>query len=161
MNNNYDPITGQPLYMNNQTNSDQMNNGQMNNGQMNNGQMNDGQMNNDQQDNEKAGILCWLSLGFWGIPQLAIFCLGGFFFEIFNFSVGHVFSVAGFLILIGYILMIVARVQYPKYKFGRVLMWIYIIHFVLIAVAVISLIIMCSIMIDSCINSCADCASMG
>ena len=52
--------------------------------------------------------------------------------------------------LIGLILMIIARVKYPTYTFGKVLMWIYISIVFLVFTFLLIISIMCSSLIYSC-----------
>ncbi len=61
------------------------------------------------------------------------------------------YGVTGLAELAGFVLMVYVRVKYPKNVFGKVLMWIYIIGFILYLVAAIVLLIACI----SCANSCS------
>ena len=61
------------------------------------------------------------------------------------------YGVTGLAELAGFVLMVYVRVKYPKNVFGKVLMWIYIVGFILYLIAAIVLLIACI----SCANSCS------
>ncbi len=86
--------------------------------------------------NIRCRIICWASLICWIIRRIASIDLVSTFWGSFTgYSSNHIYFGGNVLSrlfqLIGlaaYVLMIYARVKYPKSKFAKVLMWIYIIE---------------------------------
>ena len=52
--------------------------------------------------------------------------------------------------LIGLVLMIIARIKYPKSTFAKILMWVYIVNIIILIIGMIVLMIACYSMIQSC-----------
>jgi len=90
-------------------------------------------------DNKKANLLCSISL------LLLIFQL---FVRIINVNsiILELYYVFNPLIILT--LMIYVRINYPKNKFGKVLMWLYIILIICVIVIVIAVIGMCISLCD-------------
>ena len=59
------------------------------------------------------------------------------------------------------VIIIYVRVKYPKNTFGKVLMWIYIVMFVLYIITMAVIIIACGIACSACIDECEKCGQMG
>ena len=99
------------------------------------------------QENKIANLLCILSLIFgFGSGIIEIFFLD----LIKNESiVNTINNIIGIFPLIGLVLMIVARVKYPKSIFAKVLMWIYIIVISLCVTAFIVIAMACAIACDN------------
>lgn len=72
--------------------------------------------------------------------------------------IGNIWSILATLLLIaGIALLIYVRVKYPGNKFGKVLMWIYIVLAILMIIAIIVIIIACSMAMITCGEGCASC----
>ena len=98
------------------------------------------------QDNKRANKLCLLSL-FWLFifpaytALLSVFLeKGGDFFSIIYSLHEAISAISPFIALI---LMVYVRVKYPKNTFGKVLMWLYIVLFIILLIAFVYLIIGC------------------
>ena len=59
------------------------------------------------------------------------------------------------------VIIIYVRVKYPKNTFGKVLMWIYIVMFILYIITMAVVIIACGIACSACIDECEKCGEMG
>ena len=83
--------------------------------------------------NPTAKKLCWSSLICWIISRIGGWSLGYVFSSLdgedyIRLAPGALIGLAG---LASYILMIYVRIKYPKNRFGKGLMWVYIIDLVL------------------------------
>ena len=74
------------------------------------------------EDKKKADKLCLISLLLFFIPDI-VGCTILRFIEDVNDGISAVFALCP---LAAIVLMIVARVKYPKNKFAKILMWVYI-----------------------------------
>ena len=74
----------------------------------------------------------------------------GDFYTVLNMLI---FGLIGAAYVGGIVLMIVARVKYPKYLFAKVLMWVYIAMFVTAVATMIISIILLAIACNACINA--------
>jgi uncharacterized membrane protein YvbJ len=93
-------------------------------------------------DEEDARIYCILSL-------VCTFFSGIITKILYSLNI-NIYSITPLCTIIGIVLMIYARVKYPKSKFAKVLMWLYLILFILGILMIIVLIICCFEIIDSC-----------
>jgi len=92
---------------------------------------------NQQADNSTANLLCTISLFLTiGVPFVLRFIPG------LQDFIDTIISICG---MTGFVLMLVARVKYPKNVFAKVLMWIYIIIIIAYIVLMAALIIACGI----------------
>ena len=91
------------------------------------------------EDKKNAHLLCIISL----ILTFASDIIAGIVSVIFPPLGSLLVEVAPLCNLAGLVLMIVARVKYPKNKFAKILMWIYIILFLLGILAVVLLFVAC------------------
>ena len=106
-------------------------------------------INNEQEDNNKANILCFISLALKYIPSI----LTGIFYGItdnLKNTNNPIISLLGVGPLIAFVLMIVVRVKYPKNKFGKVLMWIYIVELIISLILIIVIVIACAKILNDC-----------
>ena len=96
------------------------------------------------EEKKSADKLCVISLILmYGVTALS--------YAMANAGISNAFfSVSGLAGIAAFILMIVVRVKYPKNKFGKVLMIIYLIQLALGILAFLALMIMC----QSCIHDC-------
>ena len=120
-------------------------------------------------NNQKANRLCCISLACVILPAVLTVLLpsvwdafivskqdGSLVLDILR----NIFSVVGCLSFItGIATLIYVRVKYPQNRFGKVLMWIYIVITVIMIIALIVLMIMCHYMIVTCGESCGSCLS--
>lgn len=110
---------------------------------------------NTDDDNGACKTLCLASL-------LCLVCspivttLVSYWSDYFD-GITYIQGLAGLAFHVGLVLMIIARVKYPKSKFAKVLMWIYIAIYILSAIAIILAIVACV----SCVNSFGSCSGMG
>lgn len=65
-------------------------------------------------------------------------------------------GLAGIASLVGLVIMIMTRVKYPRNRFGKAVMWIYIIIGILELIAVIVATVACIITAAACIESCSN-----
>lgn len=78
------------------------------------------------EDNKKANLLCIISLLCYFVGPI-IFFLVSVVLALLSKTLGTIFNVlVGAPRIAGIVLMIVARIKYPKNTFAKVLMWIYI-----------------------------------
>lgn len=104
--------------------------------------------NSDNSTDHKADILCAASALLMYGPGVISAILNSTRYAIINFWCGSL------LAAIGFVLMIVLRVKYPKHTGGKVLMWITIVTIVLFIIALIIFIITCNMFINSCCQGC-------
>lgn len=91
------------------------------------------------EDTKNANLLCILSL----VLTFGSDAILGIIMVIFP-PIGTILSsISPLCNLAGLVLMIVARVKYPKSKFAKVLMWVYIILFILGILAIVLIIAAC------------------
>jgi hypothetical protein len=100
-------------------------------------------MEESPEDKKKANTLCWISL------------IIGHGINILTYVLKQVSQTEGYPItaltsLAALILMIYVRVKYPKNKFGKVLMIVYIIEAVLLIIGMIAIAIMCGSFMRDC-----------
>lgn len=126
------------------------------------------QINNKQEttttlvvDNHKANVLCTISLLlYFSGPVIAlmlylIIATASSSTDVLDVLYGvlsgtlAISSVTG---LAAYVLMIVARVKYPKSIYAKVIMWIYIVFFILGIIAFAALIIYCGWYTGNCLH---------
>ena len=105
----------------------------------------------EQQDKKKANILCTLSLilGFLGTIVLPVILAGAeswfdadsasseFISELLATANMIPFFLTGMCTLTGIVLMIIARVKYPRSTYAKVVMWIYIVGIIIYVILVI------------------------
>ena len=109
------------------------------------------EQNNIQQTNnvqvkstqDNANLLCILSLAFTYIVPAIIVCIA-------ELTIPEINALSGLSPLAGLVLMIVARVKYPKSVFAKVVMWIYIANIILAIIGFILLVAFCYVMCGSC-----------
>ena len=94
-------------------------------------------------ENDGATLLCILSLIFMYFAPGVIVAVVENLFPSIEF-------LGGLSPLAALVLMIVARVKYPKSTFAKVLMWIYIIQIILAIIGFILLVAFCYVMCGSC-----------
>ena len=102
------------------------------------------------EDKKKAHILCIISLILFFAPSVVNV---GLSYLINTFSTAGLYtgySLSGLTSLVAIVLMIVARVKYPKNTFAKILMWIYIVLIILGTVAMIAVFILCYSLMASC-----------
>ena len=115
-------------------------------------------------DDEKANLLCIISIGLLVLRPI----ING----IFNILYSHSSTINDFLLTIrsflsngcgiaALVLLIIVRVNYPNNKFGKILMWIYIVLFIISIVVIFISVVACGIALGSCIESMQGCGSMG
>ena len=83
----------------------------------------------NENEEKEANLLCWISLLLSGIPL------------ILNLTIlrhTNFFDLGRILFVISFSLMIYVRTKYKKNKFGKIIMWIYIIGLILLVVALLS-----------------------
>lgn len=97
------------------------------------------------EDEKNANLLCVISL----ILYFGSSALTGLLYYVSAFSGMSVASITSICPLAGIVLMIIARVKYPKNKFAKILMWIYIILTILTIVSVV-------ILFAACIYACSN-----
>ncbi|SFC17137.1 hypothetical protein [Ruminococcus albus] len=95
------------------------------------------------EDKKKANTMCIISL-------LLMFCVNPLIVEISRNGYENITSISGFSGLAALILMIYVRVKYPKNTFGKVLMIVYIVFFVLGLIWLTLIMAMCA----SCMKDC-------
>jgi cbb3-type cytochrome oxidase subunit 1 len=112
------------------------------------------------QDDKKANTLCWISVlcsivgmvlmstyGELELPDFIVSKLPAFVVDLMDdlqsYASMFLFTIGGLAHSAGFVLMIIARVKYPKNTFAKVLMWIYIIGIVLSVIATILVIASC------------------
>lgn len=91
------------------------------------------------EDEKNANLLCVISL----ILYFGSSAISGLLYSISSVSGSYVANIGGLCPLAGIVLMIIARVKYPKNRFAKVLMWIYIILTILAIVTVILIFAAC------------------
>ena len=136
--NNYDPMTGQPTkeYLKKK------------------------QIYHDNTDST-AKKLCWASLISW-ITGNALLFGEDLFYAIFGeFYSKVVGPIAGLCLIAGLVLLIVALVNYPKNKFAKVLLIVYLLEIILVIIAFIMAVIACALLIESCFTGCYACYRIG
>ena len=101
------------------------------------------------QDEKNANLLCIISL----ILYFGSGIVFGLLFSLFP-NGSKLESLSGLSPLAGIVLMIVARIKYPKNKFAKVLMWIY------ISLTILGLIAM-AIFLVACAYALKDCNTLG
>ncbi len=101
---------------------------------------------NDKEDRE-CNILCIISLICLFINSGVLSIYGTKLDEANSFS-----SILGLAPLVGVVLMIVARVKYPKKTFPKVLMWIYIVNIIIFIIFFIMFFVLCY----GCVSSMGD-----
>ena len=99
----------------------------------------------DKEDEKNANLLCVISL----ILYFGSGTISGIFAVLSSVSGTYISSFTGLCPLAGIVLMIIARVKYPKNKFAKILMWIYIILTLISIIAVI-------IVIAACVYACGN-----
>lgn len=74
-------------------------------------------------------------------------------------------TILGILVMLEYVasvvLVINVRVKYPENTFGKVLMWIYIITFIVAIIGIVIFLMFCGVMIVSCIWGMQQCTQIG
>ena len=90
-------------------------------------------------DTKNANLLCILSLIF----VFAFDMIAGIITVIIPPLGELLFSISPLANLTGLVLMIVARVKYPKSTFAKILMWVYIALFILAIVATVLIVAAC------------------
>ena len=104
------------------------------------------QMVHPDNTNPTAKRLCWASLICWILPKFIstavmsnVFSINydfdGFGFYGILFSIGS--AVISMMGLAAYVLIIIERIKYPQNKFGKALMWVYIVELILFVLAAI------------------------
>ncbi len=112
-------------------------------------------------DNHSANLLCTISLILYFGGPITTFML--YLVMAVGYSTteslgifGNVLSLMTLLSsmsgLAAYVLMIIARVKYPKSKYAKVVMWIYIVLFILGIIAFAALAIYCGWYIGNCLD---------
>ena len=91
------------------------------------------------EDEKNANLLCVISL----ILYFGSSAISGLLYSISSISGSYVANIGGLCPLAGIVLMIIARVKYPKNKFAKVLMWVYIIFTLLAIVGAIIVVAAC------------------
>lgn len=105
--------------------------------------------NINEEENKKANKLCIISLCLKYIPTI----ITGSFYGITgesNSVINSLINLLGLCPLAAFIIMIIVRVKYPKNKFGKIIMWIYIIELILVIIGVIILLIACGAILRDC-----------
>lgn len=116
------------------------------------------------EDNKKANMLCGLSLLLsYGIPGLGAFLsyLASSNSTIIQYLGNLISSVVGLSSIAGIVIMIIVRIKYPQNTFGKVLMWVYIVEYILLIILGIVIVIACSAAISDFNNFFSSCSSMG
>ena len=125
------------------------------------------------EENKKADILCIISVVCALAPTSSFMKLFSFFngklakievdnwlFELFQEMVT---SVVGMMVIgcfiVALVLMIYVRVKYPQNVFGKVLMWVYIVLFIIAIIGIVVLLVACNIVCGTMCNSSA-CAAI-
>ena len=98
-----------------------------------------------EEDEKNANLLCVISL----ILYFGSSVISGLLYSISSVTGSYLINIGGLCPLAGIVLMIIARVKYPKNKFAKVLMWLYIILTLLAIIAVILLFAAC---VHACVN---------
>lgn len=140
------------------------------NNQMNyNNQMQMGIQN--QHNNKTATILCIISLICCYGPYLLELIFSTVFVgvvgdnEVINNAFTVIVGILQVLTIIGVIasivLIVIVRVKYPTNTFGKILMWIYIVQFVVFLIATVVTIIACGIVFDYFFRGLSGCGSIG
>ena len=70
-------------------------------------------------------------------------------------------SVVGLSSIAGIVIMIIVRIKYPQNTFGKVLMWVYIVEYILLIILGIVIVIACGAAISDFNNFFSSCSSMG
>ena len=130
------------------------------------------------EDKKKGNFWSWISLGcFVGrfVVSLLTGVMSGFVTAIFvdNVELSKVTSsfsdviyvlgtgISVLLAIAALVIIIYVRVKYPKNIFGKVLMWVYIVAFIMYVILMVAFIIACGIACNGCINECEKCGQMG
>lgn len=97
------------------------------------------------ENDSNANILCIFSLVLnYGI---------GLILEIITYKIGYrsnlIESLTGICYIMGLALLIIARVKYPKNKFAKIVMWLYIIMFIIGIIISIIIAITCTLACNS------------
>ena len=154
---NQQPNMNQQFNMNQQPNMNQQFNNNQN--QNMNQQIN---MNQQQEDDKKANLLCIISI-VCAVGKYVVLFLFALFAEVLNGAGAYgvldlMNSIAGgtfaLISIAALVLMIVARVKYPKNVFAKVLMWVYIAIIIVYVVGFIISVFACSMAFATCVSSC-------
>ena len=98
-------------------------------------------VSNSNDGDSRANTLCVISLILTYFISIPFGIL-----EAISPSLKHAFDgIIGLGPIVGFILMIIARVKYPNSKFAKVLMWIYIISIIVWIILTILVLIACSV----------------
>ena len=119
-------------------------------------------VNQQQEDDKKANLLCILSI-VCAVGKYVVLFLFALFAEVLNGAGAYgvldlMNSIAGgtfaLISIAALVLMIVARVKYPKNVFAKVLMWVYIAIIIVYVVGFIISVFACSMAFATCVSSC-------
>ena len=109
----------------------------------------------EEEANKKANKFCIISLVLnivIPIIQTIIMLLG--FYKENNYIISLLVGLLYLAEPVGLALMIYVRVKYPNNKFGKILMWIYIIEFIIGVILAIVFVVTC---VNGCINDIRNC----
>lgn len=73
----------------------------------------------------------------------------------------YIYQVNCLIFIAGLILAIIAKVYYPKNKFAKVLIILYIVEIVVALVVMVIVVAACIFTFASCINDCSSCGNIG
>ena len=128
------------------------------------------------EENRIANILCMISIACEVVPVLLERLMGmSFMHSLQNTSdyaatavttiMSIVSGLGGLAVIAGIVLVIVVRVKYPANLFGKILMWVYIVLFIMALLVVAVVIIACGIACNSLggdfFQICSDCGRIG
>lgn len=103
----------------------------------------------NEEENKKANKLCIISLCLKYIPTVISGALYGISSDS-NFITNLLICLLGLCPLAAFVIMITVRVKYPKNKFGKIIMWIYIIELILTIISILIIIITCGTILRDC-----------
>lgn len=103
-----------------------------------------------EEDKKRANLLSTLSLVCGFLAPGILSALAYLLVDYIEGLSSIIYSLVSIASTAGLVLMIIVRVKYPKSVFGKVVMWIYIVSYILAIIAVVLLIIACV----SCLSQC-------
>jgi hypothetical protein len=107
-------------------------------------------------EDKKANTLCYTSLASWIIGNLIAFWGGAYDSPFGEFISKYISPFSGLFLIAGMVLAIIAKVNYPKSKFAKALLIVYIVEIVLGILLLILAVVSCILIIDACFNDCGN-----
>ena len=157
---NFDPMTGERLTNNEPINYNQPVNFNPEAGQQfNNQSVNPPQPPIPDDENPACKRLCNISLGLLIAGLLS--SGSNIFMNLWGNAAYIIESIGGFLFHAGLVVMIIARVKYPKSTYAKTLMWVYIALYIITVVLIIIAIVACIWIFESCMGDLSACGNMG